>query len=498
MDLPTAQKQADRLMSATSDAPDQALLCKELERTFMSRFYRGKQPDLEYPKILCRLALSSDPLTAETAVKYLYNRIIEQLCDDFSERGAQLAARILAYIVPATIDKLGESKMAAILYQRGLDTEDKLLKNLHATDSRQNVCFSRQERIGKIIILSRVTVGADIAITGVMARRLSAAFPAAELVFIGPKHLPQLFHDLPHCRFLSLDYIRRGSIHDKIAFWPELVEMVENESSTCRQGEVLVFDPDTRLTQLGLLPPCPPERYFHFNSRTRKPEGASPGLTVIVNEWLDQILGKQALVYPWVSLLAEHEEKAATFCGMLRNNGCRQIISINFGVGNDQRKRIADPFEDEVLQTLLQQENTIILLDTGIGTEEKNRAENLLQAAAARNVRTSLSSESVLAAARIDYAHGIVALRASIGMFGALIDKSDGFVGYDSCCQHLANALEVPACIVFTGHRNERFLDRWSPANAAETTTIIPVSEHIFDIKQIRALAGKVHDCMTA
>src|SRR5580698_8207482 len=50
-------------------------------------------------------------------------------------------------------------------------------------------------------------------------------------------------------------YGRTGSLADRLAAWPKL-------------GNGIVIDPDSRLTQLGLLPVCPDENYYFFESRS--------------------------------------------------------------------------------------------------------------------------------------------------------------------------------------------------------------------------------------
>ena len=48
-------------------------------------------------------------------------------------------------------------------------------------------------RIQRIIVLSRVTLGADVAITSVIIERMKRNFPLAEIVLAGGSKAPQLF-----------------------------------------------------------------------------------------------------------------------------------------------------------------------------------------------------------------------------------------------------------------------------------------------------------------
>jgi ADP-heptose:LPS heptosyltransferase len=57
---------------------------------------------------------------------------------------------------------------------------------------------------------------------------------------------------------------------------------------------------------------------------------------------------------------------------------------------------------------------------------------------------------------------GVIGLQSRIGEIGALIANSDEFIGYDSACQHISVALEIPCITIFAGSNNMRFIRRWS------------------------------------
>jgi ADP-heptose:LPS heptosyltransferase len=60
-------------------------------------------------------------------------------------------------------------------------------------------------------------------------------------------------------------------------------------------------------------------------------------------------------------------------------------------------------------------------------------------------------------------ASGVIGVRAGIDEAAALLGACDEFVGYDSACQHLAAAMEVPSLTIFAGSNNTRFVRRWRP-----------------------------------
>ena len=58
--------------------------------------------------------------------------------------------------------------------------------------------------------------------------------------------------------------------------------------------------------------------------------------------------------------------------------------------------------------------------------------------------------------------HGVIGVECRIGQIAALIANSDEFIGYDSACQHIAAALNIPCLTIFAGSNNMRFIRRWS------------------------------------
>ncbi len=107
----------------------------------------------------------------------------------------------------------------------------------------------------RIVLLSRVTLGADIAVTSIFAQALRARFPNSELTVAGSRKSAELL-GLP---LLPVDYARSGGLRERLRAMDAVVAL---------GGDTLVVDPDSRLTQLGLYPVAPDHRYYFFDSRT--------------------------------------------------------------------------------------------------------------------------------------------------------------------------------------------------------------------------------------
>ena len=271
-----------------------------------------------------------------------------------------------------------------------------------------------------VFVLSRITLGADVAVTSVILDAAKRRFPEAEIYLAGPRKNWELFAADPRIRHLAVNY-RRGSLQDRLAHIPELREAIDHP-------DALVIDPDSRLTQLGLVPVCAPENYLFFESRSYGAE-SDAALPELTSRWVCETLGV-ADARPFIAPAEQPHVK-------------RPAISVSLGVGENAAKRIADPFEPELLR-MLGAKGATIYIDEGAGGEEAERVERAVTA-------------SGLPRGQIE------TWRGSFAGFAAIIRASDFYAGYDSAGQHVAAACGVPLLCVFAGFPCLRMFQRWHP-----------------------------------
>jgi len=269
-----------------------------------------------------------------------------------------------------------------------------------------------------IFVLSRVTLGADVAVTSVILDAAKRRFPGAAIYLAGPRKNWELFAADPRILHLPVNY-RRGTLRERLTAWPELRAALAAPDS-------VVVDPDSRLTQLGLLPVCSENRYYFFESRGYGGDGDDP-LPVLTRQWAQQTFGI-ADATPFVA----PEPSPAPF---------RAGIAISLGVGENAAKRIADPFEAEFLE-LLGRTGLPLIIDRGAGGDEAVRVERAVAASGAQVERWN----------------------GSFAGFAAIIAGSRLYAGYDSAGQHVAAACGVPLIAVFAGASCARMFARWRPA----------------------------------
>jgi hypothetical protein len=335
-----------------------------------------------------------DGLVADAGNQALFRIVVERLGDLFEPRLCSVYADLFSEVIARRIPGLHAEHLVA-RYQR----------------IRQSKEFTRDPlSVRNVFVLSRVTLGADVAITSIMLDAAKQKFPNAQIYFVGPRKSWELFAADSRLLHLPIAYGRTGSLDNRLSIWTQLRDAV------CLPGSI-VIDPDSRLTQLGLLPICTEEDYCFFESRAYGGNTVQ-SLSNLTRQWVSETFGVlTARAYIQTGL-----------------NAAPYATTVSFGVGENPTKRVADPFEEELLKQLPRP----ILIDKGAGAERVERA-----------VAKS--------------GGGIEMWDGSFAGFAAHIQRSKLYVGYDSAGGHVAAACGVPLVSIFAGFASERMFERWRP-----------------------------------
>jgi ADP-heptose:LPS heptosyltransferase len=214
--------------------------------------------------------------------------------------------------------------------------------------------------------------------------------------------------------------------------------------------------------------------YLFFPSREYG-KGTTNSLSELTAEWLDQVFGETVRSYPRVRPSAEDLDAASRLVKGLR----RPIIAMNFGVGDNQFKRVGGDFEASLVAHLIRKGATIIL-DKGAGEEEIRRADAVISQTTqieynGRRVTAFEIDENYLLQCPVVGTPDaeILVWNGRIGLLAALIAQSNLYIGYDSAGQHIAAALGVPCIDVFAGFSSSRMLERWRPTGEGETRVVV-------------------------
>jgi hypothetical protein len=360
--------------------------CKEIARETLSLCLAGRAP-AEFPLELAR----------DDSGDALFGILVEGLADRFEPSLCDAYARLFSQAVARSAD--------------GLDAAALVERYERVRRVRPVAGYPR-----RVFVLSRVTLGADVAVTSVLLAAAKVRFPRAEIVFVGPRKNYEMFAGDPRIHHAEIAYLR-GGLRQRLAVFGELKQLLAAPDG-------VTVDPDSRLTQLGLLPVCSEDRYYFFESRAYGSQ-TSLALPELAAAWAAETLGVPGMK-PYMALEAPSSHA-----------GC---FAVSLGVGDNPAKRLPDPFEEELLR-LLAAAGAPICVDTGAGGEEARRVERAVE-------RSGVQAT---------YWEG------SFAGFASIVAGSSLYVGYDSAGQHVAAAAGVPLISVFTGFPVSRMFERWRP-----------------------------------
>jgi ADP-heptose:LPS heptosyltransferase len=341
----------------------------------------------------------TDEFVATAATRALFSIVIERLADLFEPSLVEIYVRLFTRVIARAIPDY--------------NADDLLVRYRRISQARR---FQGGE-LTRVFVLSRITLGADVAVTSVALSAMKKLFPEAEICLVGPAKNAELFAADERILSIPVSYSRSGLLKDRLMAVIELHSIVDEPGT-------IVIDPDSRLTQLGLIPVCDDSRYYFFESRAF---GGSSDLSLpeLTSEWLREsffIENSKPYVAPVLN------PKVAD-------------VAVSWGVGENAEKRVNDEFESGVLSFLLEKGRTVIV-DRGAGGEEAARIDAL---------QRRLNSP---------FLH---IYDGSYAGFASHIVQSSLYVGYDSVGQHVAAAAGVPLVSAFAGYPCERMFSRWRP-----------------------------------
>lgn len=458
---PSVYREKWLALKGSSLSPDGlSQLARQVAYSFLDRYYQNGLYRAEYIELLCEMATSfADAELNARASAALFGIIVEELCDDYEEMPVETYGRVMSEVISYCRKLPKGALLDGRLTDFGISTFDELYNRANLVHSRRYVCNAGKAP-AKVILLSRVTIGADVAILSVMIQRLMKIFPDAEIVVIGDAKLDGIFGGHPGIRICRLSYARSGGLFERFSSWHAALDILAEEMPPQAERDVLLIDPDSRVSQLGVLPFTHSDNYLFFNSR--RCDGSSKNLCMaeLTNRWMNDVFGTSGFCYPTIWPPAAVRLRARALTDALRAAGCRRVVAVNFGVGTNPRKRLSDDFEAKLLAAILESAGTVVLLDRGFGTEELSRTAGLLSAMRGRGLDVSSAGFRDGEPSRI--ARGVVGVDCAIGEVAALIAECDEFIGYDSACQHIAAAANVPTLTIFAGSNNMHFIRRWS------------------------------------
>ncbi len=495
MDPVIYQKKWHKLRDGKANADELHHLARQVAFSFIDKHFQSGTYVAEYIDLLCEMAtFYSKAELNNLASTALFEIIVEKLCDDFEDLPVEVYSRVMCQVVSYCRTVPPGKGLDAKLTGFGIVSPEELYRRAVATHTRQ---YRRDpgEVPSRIVLLSRVTIGADVAILSVMVQRLRRLFPETDMVIVGSRKLEGLFGGNPDLRILELGYARRGGLFERFASWHATLDILRDEFADGEEN-VLVIDPDSRISQLGVLPMMHADNYLFFNTRDHVLTANGHCMAEWTNEWINSVFGVPDFAYPTIWTPPVLTTTAKAKIDALRAAGARHVVAMNLGVGQNPRKRVGLEFEKRLVRALVTIPGTVVVLDRGFGADEQERSALLL--ADTREQGFPGVETSFAATDSPTLAHGVIAIECGIGAMGAMIAQCDEYIGYDSACQHIAAAVRTPTLTIFAGSNNKNFIRRWSACGQTDCRIVhvntlvdsghVDVNELVGRIMQERAL----------
>jgi len=387
----------------------------ELANQVLADCLAGRTAEATCVRQLAELAVSPDRQTAFAASQALFRDVAEALADRFEPELCLRYAEVFSWVLATLLPELDPARLLA-RYSR-IRARRPYIPELPAPE--------------RVFVLSRVTLGADVAVSSVLLDALKRRFPAADIYLVGPAKNWELFSRDSRVLHLPVEYDRHGLLRERVLAGWQLREQFADP-------RCLVVDPDSRITQLGLLPVCDERRYYFFESRSYGAPTDIP-LTQLTQQWVAETFG----VPNAVAYVAPREDGADEALG---------AVTVSFGVGDNAAKSMGPEFEARLLRELAAR-GCRIVLDLGASPQDRERA------------RHAIENSGVPP-------NQLICWDGTFAPFAARIAKSRLYIGYDSAGGHVAAACRVPLITIFRGHACERMYERWRPVGAGPRRVI--------------------------
>ncbi|MFC1816251.1 hypothetical protein ACFL0M_09985, partial [Thermodesulfobacteriota bacterium] len=310
---------------------------------FLNHYHRNDKILPRAISVLYRLATSNDAGIAQAGLQGLFPLLAERLSDAFNPSFCNLYDLAFSRVISFCRRHPAGRHIDKTLTRFGLQSNKKFIARKNTLRNRKPFSCNDTKRYRKCIILSRVTLGAEVAVTSIAIAKLLEVFPNAEVILIGNKNFADIFFEVPRLHVRHCHYPAGGGLLERMHGWIDALAIVDNEIRALSESTYIVIDPDSRFTQLGLLPLVENEaNYLFFESRSFQHSNFEK-ISSLTNCWLTLNFGGSD-ASPFINL----SDPARNYAHKLRSRltaGKNILTSVSLGVGGNNRKRLGPAFE---------------------------------------------------------------------------------------------------------------------------------------------------------
>jgi hypothetical protein len=451
----------------------------------------GGEPNWAALDLLVEMAAHSDGELFRTGMRELFGTVIEPLNDTHREELRPVYNRLFAHIIQRVRRSPAAHDLDQLLATHGACTDADFIAHAEQVSRPRPFPMAEGHRLRRIFLLSSVTIGRDIAVNVPAMQHLRRAFPGAEIVFLADPTLGTLFEEDRGVRIHPVAYPRRGRLVQLLLSYVTLESAIRQEIDGLAADDFLIVGMDSRLDQLMLLPLTAQDRQRYYGWRNTLPESelrsGAVSLAAQAAGWLQDTFPTDP--YPLRPVLRTTEANRRFAETLYHSRGLADalVVTMNLGVGGNDRKRVGEEFELAVIRGLVGAGSKVLL---SVAPDSESLAAGLRRRLEADGIAVGDPHDRHPRPAGAAPPAVLIA-RGTLGQTAALIERSRLYVGYDSMAHHMAAALGQDVIAVFAGYDTPYFPDRWCP-NGTGTVRLIRGGSGPFTAGGQSALATQV------
>lgn len=407
----------------------------------------GSRDFVNYSCALASLAFSRNRKVAAEATRVVFSDVVQPLAERFDSTSSHAHAAFMAEVVHAP-----GSPISGTLRELGFASPAGLVERYRELESGFIPEHLLGDEVTQAVVLSRVEIKEDFAVTSTVLRCARSAFRKAEIDFIAPRKNAYLFAG-PHTfnrRIVS--YSLTSPLANRLLAWKRVRRAVQASIQDVVPEERVVVDPDSCMTLHGLLPIGDDSPIHYFPSRSYA-EGKPSRIADLAADWCGQWFfwgGVDAR--PYVVDASGSASRGFTLAYSLR----KKLAGVSFTVNGRESARLGRDFEDALLD-LLRRRGYWTVLDSG--RDESDAAVVAERVRAFRGTRKELA---VKEDGRRDHAQ-LMTCKGNLRDFAGWVSRGFVYIGYDSVASHVVASLGMRVAYVSAGAPNGTYQARWTP-----------------------------------
>ena len=412
----------------------------------------GSDAFVECTLSLAEAAFAKDRGLAREATQAIFADIVGPWTDSFRPELVNSYVSFMSEVAYAPRSPVA-APLALLGYSGPKELRERYERVRDDVEDGLEIIEKEDRTVEQVVVLSRVTLRGDVAVTSIFLQGATYSFPFADVEFIAPRKNAFLLSDGHRVERTVVTYNRAALLADRLRAWIRVRAKVQRSIAGLEPGEWIVIDPDSRYTQFGLLPVADDRFYEFFASRSFAADETTSLSELAGREWwLDFNYTPEHYRRPYVGLRSADWTKG----DYLRARYFGLTAAVSFGVGGRASKRLGREFEDTLLDLLRRHEYQIVL---GYGADEE---EALIMDG---RVAAFSGSTSTLRAPRdgLYKRAELMTCRGSLSSFGGWMQVADVFVGYDSASAHVAAMHALSVIVISCGTPSDLYRKRWTP-----------------------------------